>query len=209
MKQIAKIALGVVLGFVLLIGGCSLLFTAGSNDKVNIKQEQQKQEPAVEDKSEPEEESGKDSESKPDSDAELGSANNNITWKQYQFSKDDYKIALYNEDYMALITGVKTVGHEVRFTYTFFNESGDDSTPGFVLNASLYQDGINNDDMEFDHKHGNEYTSIRSGYSIDNCYEYVSFDSNKSKDVEIDLGLLWSTDCTLIYNVDTEEFSIK
>lgn len=205
MKQIAKIALGVVLGFVLLIGGCSLLFTAGSNDKVNIKQEQQKEKPAVEDKSEPEE----DSESNPDSDAELGSTNNNITWKQYQFSKDDYKIALYNEDYMALITGVKTVGHEVRFTYTFFNESGDDSTPGFVLNASLYQDGINNDDMEFDHKHGNEYTSIRSGYSIDNCYEYVSFDSNKSKDVEIDLGLLWSTDCTLIYNVDTEEFSIK
>lgn len=33
MKQIAKIALGIVLGFVLLIGGCSLLFTAGSNDK--------------------------------------------------------------------------------------------------------------------------------------------------------------------------------
>jgi hypothetical protein len=199
MKQIAKIALGVVLGFVLLIGGCSLLFTAGSNDKVNIKQEQQKEKPAIEGKSEPEE----------DSDAELGSINNDITWKQYQFSKDDYKIALYNDDYMALITGVKTVGHEVRFTYTFFNESGDDSTPGFVLNASLYQDGINNDDIEFDHKHGDEYTSIRSGYSIDNCYEYVSFDPNKSKNVEIDLGLLWSTDCTLIYNVDTEEFSIK
>lgn len=52
MKQIAKIALGVVLGFVLLIGGCSLLFTAGSNnDQSSTKQERQtKEESTIEDK---------------------------------------------------------------------------------------------------------------------------------------------------------------
>ena len=184
MKQIAKIALGIVLGFVLLIGGCSLLFTAGSNDETV-------------------------SSNTSSDDSTPSNDNSEINWKDYQFTKDDYKIALYDDDCMVLVKDIKTVGNTVKIKYSFYNESGSDDTPGWTLCSTLYQDGISNEDIEFGSEHGNEYNSIRSGRSVDDCYEYVTFDPSGSKDVEIDLSLFVSTECTVLYNVDTEEFSIK
>lgn len=190
MKQIAKIALGIVLGFVLLMGGCSLLFTAGSNDNT------------VSDNSTVPNNTSSD-------DSTPSNNNGEIEWKGYQFTKDDYKIALYNDDCMVLVKDMKTVGNTVKIKYSFYNESGNDDTPGYTLCSTLYQDGISNEDIEFGSEHGNEYNSIRSGHSVDDCYEYVTFDPSGSKDVEIDLSLFLSTECTVLYNVDTEEFSIK
>lgn len=210
-QKIGAILIGICI-IAVIVASCSKPSSttdSSSDDQYNTKQEQQKEEPAVEDKSEPEEEPEEDPEPKPDSDAELGSINNNITWKQYQFSKDDYKIALYNDDCMVLVKDIKTVGNTVKIKYSFYNESGNDDTPGWTLCSTLYQDGISNEDIEFGSEHGNEYNSIRSGNSVDDCYEYVTFDPSGSKDVEIDLGLFLSTKCTVLYNVDTEEFSIK
>ena len=168
MKQIAKIALGIVLGFVLLIGGCSLLFTVGSNDET---------------------------------------VSSNTSSDDSTPSNDNG--ALYDDDCMVLVKDIKTAGNTVKIKYSFYNESGNDDTPGWTLCSTLYQDGISNEDIEFGSEHGNEYNSIRSGNSVDDCYEYVTFDPSGSKDVEIDLSLFVSTECTVLYNVDTEEFSIK
>ena len=61
MKQILKIALGVVLGFVLLVVGCTALILETDNNTENIdkpatQEEQIKEEPVKEDKEEPAEE---------------------------------------------------------------------------------------------------------------------------------------------------------
>lgn len=124
MKQIAKIALGIVLGFVLLIGGCSLLFTVGSNDETV-------------------------SSNTSSDDSTPSNDNGEINWKGYQFTKDDYKIALYDDDCMVLVKDIKTAGNTVKIKYSFYNESGNDDTPGWTLCSTLYQDGISNEDIEF------------------------------------------------------------
>lgn len=167
-----------ILGLIMILGGCSISISRPSDDNAATP-----------------------------SDTTEETTNNDLEWKGHTFTKDDYIIALYDDEYMVLVTDIENAGsNTIRLTYTFFNESGVRCTPDSILCADLYQDHIRNPLISYCDNHSNEENFVPSGAYADNCYEFVFFSLKRNKNVEIDLFLLHSTHCTIMYNVDTEKY---
>lgn len=131
-------------------------------------------------------------------------------WKGHDLG--EYKFVLNNDKYCFIVRDIDKVEDSIRFTYTFINESGDDMSSIWNFQCIPYQNGINlKDNKEYRssyYKCGNEQTSIRSGYSIDDCWCMIPV--GDGSEIECDMGAgLWNETHLLKLNPETLEWSIE
>lgn len=131
-------------------------------------------------------------------------------WNGHDLGKN--KFVLSNDEYCFVIKKIDKVKDTIRLTYTFINESGDNSSAIWNFQCKPYQNGISlNDNKDYKghyYKCGNEQTSVRSGYSIDDCWELIPV--GDGTDIECDIGAgMWNDTHIFKINVDTMKWSIE
>lgn len=116
-----------------------------------------------------------------------------------------YEFILTNEEYAIVVRKIDKVQDTIRFTYTFINESGDDSSAIWNFQCRPYQNGISLTDNKKYISHyyecKNEQTSIRSGYSIDDCWELIPI--GDGSEIECDIGAgMWNE--SYLFKIDPQ-----
>ena len=94
-------------------------------------------------------------------------------WKGHDLGK--YKFVLTNDEYAIVVKKIDKVEDTIRLTYTFINESEDDSSALWSFQCVPFQNGTNvNDKYKSSYYEcGSEQTSVRSGYAIEDCWELI------------------------------------
>lgn len=135
---------------------------------------------------------------------------NPTKWKGHDLG--EYKFILENEDYAVVVRDIDVVQDTIRFTYTFINESGDDNSGIWNFKCTPYQNGISLDSNKEYQSHyykcGNEQTSIRSGYSMDGCWELIPIGDKSEIECDMGIGFFNETDLFKI-NPTTMEWTIE
>lgn len=131
-------------------------------------------------------------------------------WKGHKLGK--YKFVLTNDEYAVVVKKIDKVKDTIRLTYTFINESEDDSSAIWNFQCTPYQNGTNlsdNDKYEGHYyKCKNEQTSVRSGYSIDDCWELIPIGDRS--EIECDMGAgMWNETHLLKINPETMKWTVE
>lgn len=131
-------------------------------------------------------------------------------WNGHDLGKN--KFVLSNDEYCFVIKKIDKVEDTIRLTYTFINESGDDSSAIWNFQCVPYQNGISlNDSKDYQshyYKCGNEQTSVRSGKSIDGCWDLIPI--GDGSEIECDMGAgMWNESHLFKINPDTMKWSIE
>ena len=131
-------------------------------------------------------------------------------WKGHELG--EYEFVLTNESYAIVVRKIDEVEDTIRLTYTFINESGDDTSAIWNFQCVPYQNGTSlNDNKKYSrhyYKCENEQTSVRSGYSIDDCWNLIPI--GDGSEIECDIGAgMWNETHLFKINPQTMEWSIE